>query len=76
MCAASGVRPPFFWLHGNAALLASLILSGFALALIGAGTSMFTARNVVITSLRSLLLGFAAAAITYGVGRLVGVTLA
>lgn len=66
---------PFFWLHGNAALLASLALSGFALALIGAGTSLFTGRNAVFTSLRSLLLGFAAAAITHGVGRLVGVTI-
>jgi len=30
----------------------------------------------VLASLRSLLLGFAAAAITYGVSRLVGVTVA
>jgi VIT1/CCC1 family predicted Fe2+/Mn2+ transporter len=67
---------PYFWLHGSVALLASLALSGLALALIGAGTSLFTGRNVVFTSLRSLSLGFAAAAITYGVGRLVGVTLA
>jgi VIT1/CCC1 family predicted Fe2+/Mn2+ transporter len=66
---------PFFWLHGNAALLASLVLSGFALALIGAGTSLFTGRKVVFTSLRSLVLGFAAAALTYSVGRVVGVTL-
>jgi VIT1/CCC1 family predicted Fe2+/Mn2+ transporter len=67
---------PFFWLHGTAALVASLALSGFALVLIGAGTSLFTGRSVIFTSLRSLLLGLAAAAITYGVGRLVGVTLA
>jgi VIT1/CCC1 family predicted Fe2+/Mn2+ transporter len=66
---------PFFVLHGNPALLASLSLSGIALALIGAGTSLFTGRNALLTSLRSLLVGFAAAAITYGVGRLVGVTL-
>ena len=43
--------------------------------LIGAGTSLFTGRNAVLTSLRSLFLGFTAAAITYGVGRLLGVTL-
>ena len=66
---------PFLWLQGNAALLVSLVLSGFALALIGAVTSLFTGRNVVFTSLRSLVLGLAAAASTYGVGRLVGVTL-
>src|SRR5271166_4381890 len=67
---------PFFWLQGTPALGASVALSGIALALIGAGTSLFTGRNVILTSLRSLLLGFVAAAITYGVGRLVGVTLA
>ncbi|HEV2978621.1 MAG TPA: VIT1/CCC1 transporter family protein [Casimicrobiaceae bacterium] len=66
---------PFFWLQGPVALVTSLTLSGFALALIGAGSSLFTARNVGFSSARSLLLGLAAAAITYGVGRLVGVTL-
>jgi VIT1/CCC1 family predicted Fe2+/Mn2+ transporter len=36
---------------------------------------LFTGRKVVFTSLRSLVLGFAAAALTYSVGRVVGVTL-
>lgn len=67
---------PFFWLDGNAALPASLALSGLALVLIGGATSVFTGRNFVFSSLRQLLLGFAAAGITYGVGRLVGVTFA
>ena len=44
-------------------------------SLIGAGTALFTGRNAAVTSLRSLALGLAAAAITYGVGRWVGVTL-
>lgn len=66
---------PFFWLGGNAAVLVSLALSGVALALIGTATSLFTGRNIVYTSLRSLVLGFAAAAITYGVGRIVGVAI-
>jgi VIT1/CCC1 family predicted Fe2+/Mn2+ transporter len=66
---------PFFFLGGNAAVLASLALSGVALVLIGAGTSLFTGRNVAFSALRQLALGFAAAAITYGVGRIVGVSL-
>ena len=66
---------PFFWLNGTTALVASLGLSAFALLLIGAGTSLFTGRNPALTSLRSLSLGLVAAAITYAVGRLVGVTL-
>jgi VIT1/CCC1 family predicted Fe2+/Mn2+ transporter len=67
---------PFFFLAGNPAVLASLALSGVALALIGAGTSLFTGRGVAFSALRQLLLGFAAAAITYGFGKIVGVSLA
>jgi VIT1/CCC1 family predicted Fe2+/Mn2+ transporter len=66
---------PFFFLDGRAAVLASLALGGLALVLIGAGTSLFTGRNVAFSALRQLVLGLAAAAITYGVGRIVGVSL-
>jgi VIT1/CCC1 family predicted Fe2+/Mn2+ transporter len=66
---------PFFGLAGIPALIASLGLGGLALVLIGIGTSLFTGRNAVYSSLRQLLIGFAAAAVTYGIGRLVGVTL-
>jgi VIT1/CCC1 family predicted Fe2+/Mn2+ transporter/demethoxyubiquinone hydroxylase (CLK1/Coq7/Cat5 family) len=66
---------PFFWLDGPPALIASLALSGAALVLIGAGTSLFTGRSFAVSALRQLLIGYAAAAITYGVGALVGVSL-
>jgi vacuolar iron transporter family protein len=66
---------PFFWMAGNAAIATSVGLSALALALIGAGTSLFTGRNVAYSAARQLVLGLAAAAITYGVGRLAGVTL-
>lgn len=66
---------PFFWMAGNAAIVMSVALSALALALIGAGTSLFTGRNVAYSAARQLVLGLAAAAITYGVGRLAGVTL-
>jgi vacuolar iron transporter family protein len=65
---------PFFWLGGIPALLASLACSGLALVLIGAGTSLFTGRGLAISALRQLLIGFAAAGVTYGVGHLVGVS--
>lgn len=75
--AAGAIFPvaPFFWLGGTPALLASLALSGLALVLIGAGTSLFTARGLLLSASRQLLIGYAAAGITYGVGRLVGVTI-
>jgi vacuolar iron transporter family protein len=66
---------PYFVLGGWAALTASLAASGVALVLIGAGTSLFTGRSIVFSSGRQLLIGYAAAAVTYGIGRLVGVTL-
>jgi len=75
--AAGAIFPvaPLFWLAGAAALLASLAASGVALVLIGVGTSLFTGRSVVFSSTRQLVIGFAAAGITYGIGRLVGVSL-
>jgi VIT1/CCC1 family predicted Fe2+/Mn2+ transporter len=66
---------PFFWLSGMPALLASLAAGGVALILIGAGTSLFTGRGLVMSALRQLLIGFAAAGVTYGVGHLVGVSI-
>ncbi|HZU89027.1 MAG TPA: VIT1/CCC1 transporter family protein, partial [Stellaceae bacterium] len=66
---------PFFWLDGALSLIVSLALGGLALALIGVGTSLFTGRNAFYSGARQLLIGFAAAAATYGIGRLVGVTL-
>jgi VIT1/CCC1 family predicted Fe2+/Mn2+ transporter len=75
--AAGAIFPvaPFFWLEGTAALLASLGASGVALVLIGVGTSLFTGRTLLFSSVRQLAIGFAAAGLTFGIGRLVGVSL-
>ena len=67
---------PFLVLDGTPAVLASLALGGLALVGIGAGTSLFTGRGVVLSAVRQLAIGLAAAAITWGIGRLVGVSLA
>jgi VIT1/CCC1 family predicted Fe2+/Mn2+ transporter len=66
---------PFLLVSGRTALFASLAASGLALALIGAGTSLFTGRGVVFSALRQLAIGLAAAGVTYGTGALVGVSL-
>jgi VIT1/CCC1 family predicted Fe2+/Mn2+ transporter len=42
------------------------------LFLIGAGTTLFTGLEVWFSGVRQLLIGFAAAAVTYGVGKLIG----
>ena len=66
---------PFFFLGGRSAVIASVAASGVALAAIGAGTSLFTGRSIGFSAVRQLLVGYAAAAITYAIGMLAGVTL-
>jgi VIT1/CCC1 family predicted Fe2+/Mn2+ transporter len=75
--AAGAIFPvaPFFFLSGTAALVASLACSGLALAAVGAGTSLFTGRGILFSAARQVAIGYAAALVTYGVGRLAGVAL-
>jgi vacuolar iron transporter family protein len=63
---------PYFALAGGAAVIASLAASGVALFLIGAGTTLFTGRAVWFSGVRQLLVGFAAAGVTFGLGKLIG----
>lgn len=63
---------PFIFTSGAPAVIASVILSGFVLAAIGAATSVFTGCSVAFSAGRQLLIGYAAAGVTYGVGRLLG----
>ncbi|OAN53395.1 VIT1/CCC1 transporter family protein [Sphingobium sp. TCM1] len=66
---------PFLLLSGRPALIVSLAASGLALALIGAGTSLFTGRSGLFSAVRQLAIGIAAAVVTYGAGAIVGVSL-
>lgn len=67
---------PFLLASGWTAFVASLVLSGLVLIGIGMATSVFTGRGMVFSALRQLAIGLAAAALTYGVGKLIGVTVA
>jgi VIT1/CCC1 family predicted Fe2+/Mn2+ transporter len=49
------------------------LLSGLALVTIGAATTVFTGRGVLFSAGRQLAIGYAAALLTFGVGRLIGV---
>jgi VIT1/CCC1 family predicted Fe2+/Mn2+ transporter len=75
--AAGAIFPvaPFFFLSGTTALVASLASSGLALAAVGAGTSLFTGRGVLFSAARQVAIGYAAALVTYGIGRLAGIAL-
>jgi VIT1/CCC1 family predicted Fe2+/Mn2+ transporter len=66
---------PFTFLSGTAAVAASVVLSAVGLFVIGGGITLFTGRTVLFSGTRQVLFGLAAAAITFGVGRLIGVNL-
>lgn len=66
---------PFFALAGGTAIGASLGIGAAAMLAIGAGTSLFTGRGTLFSALRQLAIGIAAAGITFGLGRLIGVSL-
>ncbi|HIK55605.1 MAG TPA: VIT1/CCC1 transporter family protein [Synechococcales cyanobacterium M55_K2018_004] len=66
---------PFIVLTGQPAVYVSLIVSGVGLFLIGAGITLLTGRSVWYSGMRQVLFGFAAAGITFTIGRIIGVTI-
>jgi VIT1/CCC1 family predicted Fe2+/Mn2+ transporter len=64
---------PFFFARGWPAILTSGALSALALFGIGSVITLFTGRRTLASGLRQLWIGLAAAAVTFGIGRLVGV---
>jgi len=63
---------PFLFGSGTAAVVVSAGLSALALFAVGAMISVVTSRGVVRTGLRMLVIGGAVAALTYGIGSLIG----
>lgn len=66
---------PFLFLSGGTAILTSIALSGAGLFLIGGAITLFTGRSVLFSGARQLAFGLGAAALTYGIGRLIGVNI-
>lgn len=66
---------PFVWMSAPRALWVCVGSSAAALAIIGGLTSLFNGRSPAFSAARQVVFGCAAAAVTYGVGRLLGVTL-
>lgn len=65
---------PFFFAGGFQAVIISTIFSGFGLFLIGASITLFTGKSVWYSGLRQVIFGLAAAAVTFGIGKLIGVS--
>jgi len=64
---------PFLFTAGTKAIMISVAMSAAGLFLIGAAITLFTGRNVWFSGFRQVLFGLMAAAITFGIGRLIGV---
>ncbi len=62
---------PFFFTGGFIAIVLSTIMSGFGLFLIGASITLYTGKNIWHSGLRQVIFGLAAAAITFGIGKLI-----
>lgn len=65
---------PFMFTNGMNAIALSVGLSAVGLFLIGAAITLFTGRNVWFSGFRQVLFGLAAAAITFGIGKLIGIS--
>jgi len=65
---------PFMFTSGTQAILISVAMSAVGLFLIGAAITLFTGKNVWFSGFRQVIFGLAAAAITFGIGKLIGVS--
>ena len=65
---------PFMFSSGILAILWSIGASAVGLFVIGAAITLFTGKNVWHSGLRQVLFGLAAAAITFGIGHFIGVS--
>jgi VIT1/CCC1 family predicted Fe2+/Mn2+ transporter len=65
----------FFFLSGNRAVYASMGISALGLFLVGAMITLMTGKKVIYSGTRQVLVGLAAAILTYGVGKLIGVSI-
>jgi VIT1/CCC1 family predicted Fe2+/Mn2+ transporter len=66
---------PFLFTSGTQAVILSLGFSAIGLFFLGAAITILTGRSAVVSGLRQALFGMVAAAITYGIGRLIGVSI-
>lgn len=66
---------PFMFLGGLQAIIVSVSASAIGLFIIGGAITLFTGKNVWKSGLRQVIFGLAAAAITFGIGKLIGVSI-
>jgi VIT1/CCC1 family predicted Fe2+/Mn2+ transporter len=67
---------PFMILDGKNAILLSIASSVVGLFGIGAAITLLTGKSILFSGMRQVAFGLSAAAVTYGIGTLIGVSLA
>lgn len=67
---------PFFFISGTTAIIISVACSAIGLFLIGSAITLFTGKSIWFSGMRQVIFGLMAAAITFGIGKLIGVSLA
>jgi VIT1/CCC1 family predicted Fe2+/Mn2+ transporter len=66
---------PFVWAHGVSSVVQCVVASSIGLAAIGIFTSLFNGRSATFSAIRQVGIGLVAAAFTFGVGHVLGVSL-
>ena len=76
--AAGAIIPviPYLFIGGIKAILFSTLLSAVGLFVIGSAITLFTGKSIWFSGLRQVIFGLIAAGITFGIGKLIGVSLA
>ncbi len=69
------IIPVVPWLFGSTTpfLVASVVMGLAGMFLVGASVSLFTGRNFIYAGMRQMLIGAGAAALTFSIGKLIGV---
>jgi vacuolar iron transporter family protein len=65
---------PYLFIQGLTAIIISLCLGALALFLTGAAITLMTGKNLWVSGFRQVLIGLLAAALVFGVGKLIGVS--
>jgi VIT1/CCC1 family predicted Fe2+/Mn2+ transporter len=65
---------PYFFLTETTAIILSMIVSAIGLFIIGSAITLMTGRSIWFSGTRQVLVGIVAAILTYGIGKLIGVS--
>jgi VIT1/CCC1 family predicted Fe2+/Mn2+ transporter len=65
---------PFLFTTGMPAVYISIALSTVGLFILGAVITLFTGKTILYSGFRMVIFGLIAAAVTFGIGRLIGVS--